>query len=86
MSNSWPGGKRHAMEQDEHEVWNSSHYPGTRQLCSICEEPTGKCEEDAFWDIITHLPLCRSCWTEQDEQFSPANIAHKPNQRRNEND
>ena len=58
--NLWPGGKRHVMEQGEHEQWNASHYPGTLQLCSICEEPTGRCDEDALWDN-DGLPLCEIC-------------------------
>ena len=29
--NTWPGGVRKALHQDEHERWNASHYPGTRQ-------------------------------------------------------
>jgi hypothetical protein len=59
--NSWPGGTRHAMEQDDHERWNAQHYPGTRQLCAICDSPTGRCEEDAlFIDEIGHV--CESCW------------------------
>jgi len=58
---SWPGNIRHAMTQDEHEMWNNEHYPGTRQLCDKCEEPTGRCEEDA---IITGEGnvLCEGCW------------------------
>jgi len=47
--NTWPSGYRHAMSQKEHERWNSSHYPGTLQLCSLCDEPTGRCEEDGIW-------------------------------------
>ena len=37
------------MYPDEHECWNASHYPGTRQLCCECEEPTGRCEEDSLF-------------------------------------
>ena len=29
--NTWLGGVRKALHQDEHERWNASHYPGTRQ-------------------------------------------------------
>ena len=63
--NSWPGGYRHAMDQGEHERWNAMHYPGTRQLCCLCEEPTGQCEEDAIFhgDIG---PLCRGCLAKQE--------------------
>ena len=58
--NTWLGEKRHAMHQNEHEQWNLTHYPGTRQLCSRCEEPTGRCEEDTIWSEDVE-PLCESC-------------------------
>ena len=62
-SNTWPGGRRHAMSQDDHVKWNSQNYPGTRELCSNCEEPTGNCEEDSLTtdDFKT---LCAKCWEE----------------------
>jgi hypothetical protein len=61
MSNTWPGGFRHAMHQGEHERWNASHYPGTRQLCCQCDEPTERCEEDAIYaDDVG--PLCVECY------------------------
>lgn len=66
MNNSWPGGYRHAMHQDVHERWNAQHYPGTRQLCWICEEPTGRCEEDALWNADGN-PLCERCYQEQED-------------------
>lgn len=62
---SWPGGYRHAMDQDEHERWNAYNYPGTRQLCSRCDKPTGRCEEDTLWDdkeSDDRLPVCEECW------------------------
>lgn len=62
MTNTWPGGARHPMSQCcEHESWNARQYPGTRQLCSVCNEPTGRCEEDS---LLTQdeEPLCDSCW------------------------
>lgn len=46
MENTWPGGRRHTMEQDEHERRNSYNYPGTGQICCKCEESTTFCEED----------------------------------------
>lgn len=60
MSNSWPGGFRHSMHQSSHEHWNDFNYPGTRQMCSVCDEPTGRCEED---EIVSHdgKPLCVDC-------------------------
>ncbi len=60
MANSWPGGHRQAMTQDAHERWNSVHYPGTMQLCAVCEEPTGRCEEDAVFRGDAG-PLCDDC-------------------------
>lgn len=59
--NRWPGGYRHAMNQDEHERWNALNYPGTRQLCSVCNEPTGRCEEDELLSEDGE-PLCESCY------------------------
>ena len=61
MSNSWPGGRRHAMTQGAHESWNAPHYPGTRQLCSLCDEPTGRCEEDSLY-FEDGMPLCEDCY------------------------
>ena len=66
MSNTWPGGIRHAMHQDEHERWNAKNYPGTLQLCSKCGEPTERCEEDAFWNEEGE-PLCQDCWHDTPE-------------------
>ena len=60
MGNSWPGGSCHAMHQSEHERWNASNYPGTRQLCSVCDEPTGRCEEDSMRSHSGE-PLCEQC-------------------------
>jgi len=62
---TWPGGKRHAMSQSDHEKWNSSHYPGTRQPCFKCDEPTGCCEDDSLYakeDEDCVEPLCEECW------------------------
>jgi hypothetical protein len=61
--NTWPGGYRHAMYPDEHEAWNATHYPGTRQLCSLCEQPTGRCEEDSIFRG-DEGPLCEECASE----------------------
>ena len=60
-ANTWPGGVRHAMPQHEHEAYNASHYPGTRQLCTKCGEPTGRCEEDAMFDEDGNA-LCEVCY------------------------
>jgi hypothetical protein len=59
--NSWPMGYRHAMDQGAHEKWNAVHYPGTRQICSRCDSPTGRCEDDTL-SIGDGGPLCEECW------------------------
>lgn len=64
--NTWPGGRRKAMHQSDHEKWNASHYPGTRQLCTNCDEPTGRCEDDSLF-IEDDGPYCEECW----KQFEP---------------
>jgi len=61
VSGTWPGGYRRAMHQHEHEAWNASHYPGTRQICSMCEQPTGRCEEDTIFHPVTEQPICHDC-------------------------
>lgn len=58
--NTWPSGHRHAMHQSDHEKWNASNFPGTRQLCCMCGEPTGRCEEDGIFDD-DGKPYCRDC-------------------------
>lgn len=63
MANTWPGGIRHAMTQSQHADWNATHYPGTRQLCSRCGDPTERCEEDGLWDDEGE-PLCDECYAE----------------------
>jgi hypothetical protein len=60
MTNSWPEGYRHAIDSNAHLAWNASHYPGTRQLCTHCEQPTGRCEEDSICSI-DGAPICREC-------------------------
>ena len=60
MTNTWPSGKRRAITQSEHRQWNAQHYPGTRQLCCICERPTGRCEDDSIYSNGIG-PLCESC-------------------------
>ena len=59
--NTWPGGRRHAMDQSAHAAWNAQHYPGTLQLCTDCEQPTERCEEDELYQG-DHGPLCMSCY------------------------
>jgi hypothetical protein len=59
--NTWPDGHRRALHQYEHEEHNEQHYPGTLQLCELCEEPTGRCEEDSLW-IENIGNVCESCY------------------------
>ena len=61
--NTWPGGNRHTMSQAEHAVWNSSHNPGTRQVCSECGEYTERCEEDSIYNEQGE-PVCLRCYRE----------------------
>ena len=66
--NKWHGGKRHAMNQGDHERWNAMHYPGTRQLCCKCDEATGRCEEDSIYsEDGEDVPFCEECWREHPE-------------------
>ena len=56
------------MSQDAHERWNARNYPGTLQLCCLCEQPTGRCEEDALYvepaalDDDATGPFCPECY------------------------
>jgi len=47
--------------QCEHERINSREYPGTRQLCYECDEPTGLCEDDGLLDEDGNW-LCEECF------------------------
>jgi hypothetical protein len=51
-----------ARTQAEHAAINAREYPGTRQLCALCDEPTGRCEEDAIYDSLGNGPMCPECW------------------------
>ena len=37
-------------------------YPGARQLCATCDEPTERCEEDGIYTEDGEGPLCVECW------------------------
>jgi len=63
MNNSWPGGVRKALYQRQHDEWNASHYPGTRQVCTLCDSPTGRCEEDAIYIEDDVGPICEECYS-----------------------
>jgi hypothetical protein len=53
-----------ARYQDEHARINAREYPGTRQLCKRCEQPTDRCEEDAIYldDDGEEGPLYEDCY------------------------
>ena len=57
MDHWWKG---KALDQDTHAAINARHYPGTRQLCSECDEPTGRCEDDSIY-VGDRGPLCPEC-------------------------
>lgn len=57
MTEWWKG---KALDQAAHERINASNYPGTRQLCCECDEPTGCCEEDSIF-VGDVGPLCEEC-------------------------
>ena len=61
--------------KSEHERINAREYPGTRQICIECDDPTGRCEDDSLeievenyqWGHIRtywHGPLCPACYDE----------------------
>lgn len=58
--NTWPDGKKRALTQAQHEAWNARNYPGTRQICCKCDEPTENCEEDGIFDDDGN-PHCYDC-------------------------
>ena len=61
MINTWPNNRRRAMSQQAHKDWNSYNKPGTLQLCAVCQQPTGRCEEDELVDTLGQ-PVCEECF------------------------
>lgn len=53
-------GIRKPLSQAEHDAWNNHNYPGTLQLCDLCEEPTGRCEEDSIENEDGYI-VCPDC-------------------------
>lgn len=51
-----------ARHQSEHAEINAREYPGTRQLCCVCDEPTERCEEDGIWCEVRQGWLCLVCY------------------------
>lgn len=47
--------------QSEHERINRREYPGTRQMCVACDEPTGRCESDGIWSDALEGWVCPEC-------------------------
>ena len=68
-------GKRRAFTQSEHESINAGAYPGTRQLCSQCEQPTERCEDDSIYLDDGTGPLCPECYLSSDEYKSQPNLS-----------
>lgn len=64
--NTWPNGMRCAVDQARHREWNATHYPGTRQLCSVCDEPTGRCEDDSITNSDCDA-ICETCSANQEQ-------------------
>ena len=58
--------------QTEHARINAREYPGTRQMCCICDQPTERCEEDTISIIIDNdelSPLCIDCYHEKEGEL-----------------
>ena len=53
--------------QAAHKKYNTTHCPGTRQMCIKCDASTGFCEEDALYTDDGRGPLCRICYNEIEE-------------------
>jgi hypothetical protein len=60
--NSCPRDTARALTQDEHEKWNPHNYPGTKQICCMCESPTGRCEDDSLYIEYHSGPYCEECF------------------------
>lgn len=71
----WPGGVRHPISQSDHDRWNATHYPGTRQVCVECDAPTARCEEDEIYTEAGHGPLCLGCWHETPESEASESLS-----------
>lgn len=57
------------LSQAEHEAIKAREYPGTRQLCERCGEPTERCEEDAIYTDSGEGPLCIECYNIANPSF-----------------
>jgi hypothetical protein len=54
-------------DQQWHAQHNAQHYPGNRQLCSNCDQPTERCEEDSIFLEDGTGPLCPGCYHNTEE-------------------
>ena len=50
--------------QCEHARINAKEYPGTRQLCIDCDQPTGRCEDDSIF-YEDDGPFCIGCYNKK---------------------
>ena len=73
-SSDWWKGR--AWGQDTHARINVSNFPGSRQLCSECGDPTGRCEDDTIDG--RDGPICEACREEgyglPDDDYEPTEI------------
>ena len=65
-NNTWPGGVRRPISQTEHDEWNRINYPGTRQMCEVCDGETGRTEDSSLKND-DGLVVCRSCFDDQED-------------------
>ncbi len=56
---------RKSMTQSQHERYNRKHYPGTRQMCAECDEPTGRTVEDGLTNKKGQW-VCPECYKESE--------------------
>lgn len=62
--------------QDWHARYNAINYPGTRQMCCDCGNPTDRCEDDAIYTDDGHGPICIDCYHETDEYARSNGVAN----------
>ena len=74
--NTWPDGQRRALSQSDHEQWNARVYPGTRQICERCGQPTERCEDDSLYsgEDCEDGPLCYACYQESNIRLDGSHI------------
>lgn len=59
----WRRTHRH-LDQSTHALINARYFPGTRELCCSCGEPTGRAGagEDSLFNERDEGPFCEACW------------------------